>query len=197
MLAAVVLAAGQSRRMGQNKLLLPLRGKPMFRHVVDIAAKTVDGPRILVTNTPEIAAYGLQNGFQIVSNLHSKQGIGTSVAVGCSCIPKEASGGIFFACDQPFLRAQTVQKLVRCYEAHNRIVVPTLHDVPKNPCIFPRRFFREICALDADRGGKQVYQKHSEEVVWVPMTGAREFTDIDTRVEYQAFSTVQQVPLSL
>ena len=67
MIAAVVLAAGLSRRMGQDKLRLPLGGRPLFAYSIDLAASLpfVD-ERVLVTNTPQIASYGAAHGFRAV-----------------------------------------------------------------------------------------------------------------------------------
>lgn len=186
--AAVILAAGYSRRMkDMDKLKLPLGGIPMYQHVIVLACTCGLFSTVrVVTNQSDIAAFATQNGAQVVENPLAAQGMGTSVAAGVRALPKNTEFCMFLTADQPFLAEDILHKLVKAACVQDKIAVPRVDGIPKSPCIFPARFFEQCKALSADRGGKGIYQQHLDEVVWVDFPDGRAWRDIDTEMDYSA-----------
>lgn len=186
--AAVILAAGLSRRMGKaDKLKLHIDGIPMYQHVILLAsASGLFSDGIVVTNQRDIAAFARTCGAQPVENPFAQQGQGTSVAAGARALPEDTDFCAFFTADQPFLTKEILRKLVDTAEQTGNIVVPRVNGVPKSPCIFPKRFFAQCKALSGETGGKGIYRQHLDEVVWVDFPDGNAWRDIDTAGDYSA-----------
>lgn len=186
--AAVILAAGYSRRMGQqDKLKLLVEGVPMYQRIITLACTcNLISHVIVVTNQSDIAAFARQSHAQSVENPLAAQGMGTSVSAGCRALPKYTDFCIFLTADQPFLTVDILCTLVQTACRTGNIVVPRVGGQPKSPCVFPARFFEQCKALSADQGGKGVYRAHLDEVTWVNIADGPAWRDIDTAYDYSA-----------
>lgn len=194
MTAAVVLAAGLSRRMGeQDKLRLPVGGAPMYRHALTLAADVAD-TCLVVTNDPGLAAEGEEMGVRAVPSPRAAEGMGYSVAAGAAALDARADYALFLGADQPFLQPATVQQLVHLAQESDCIAVPRVDGKPCAPCVFPRRFFGELAALTGDTGGRAVWKQHADEVRFWDTPNTAEFADIDTPESYQRLAGLDFPP---
>lgn len=186
--AAVILAAGMSRRMGDtDKLTLCIGGMPMYQHGIALSCGCgLFSAVVVVTNQPEIAAFAQQRGARVVNNPRAKQGQGTSVAAGTCALPKDTDFCVFLAADQPFLTKEILKLLTETAERTGNIVVPRVCGMPKSPCIFPKRFLEQCKALSGETGGKGIYRQHLDEVTWVDFPDSAAWRDIDTARDYNA-----------
>lgn len=185
MIAAVVLAAGLSLRMGEtDKLWLPVGDAPMYRHALALAA-AVGETCLVVTNDPGLAAEGQEMGFRAVPSPRAAEGMGYSVAAGAAALDARADYALFLSADQPFLRPETVRQLVRLAQESHCIAVPRVDGKPCAPCVFPRRFFGKLAALAGETGGRSVWKRHADEVRFWDAPNQAEFADIDTPETYQ------------
>ena len=183
--AAVVLAAGRSTRMGgPNKMLAQLRGKPLVRMVAEQALASKASPVIVVTGHQaeevEKALAGLNVTF--VRNPDFASGLASSVKTGVGAVPTDAAGAMVCLGDMPLIEAKLIDKLIGAFspERGSLIVVPTCDGRRGNPVLWSRRFFGELMGLSGDIGGRHLVDHHSEAVVEVPVDGDGAFLDIDT-----------------
>ncbi|MBN9013478.1 MAG: molybdopterin-binding/glycosyltransferase family 2 protein, partial [Rhizobiales bacterium] len=183
--AAVVLAAGRSTRMGgPNKMLAQLGGKPLVRMVAEQALASKASPVIVVTghqaDEVEKALAGLNVTF--VRNADFASGLASSVKTGVGAVPTDAAGAMVCLGDMPLIEAKLIDKLIGAFspERGSLIVVPTCDGRRGNPVLWSRRFFGELMGLSGDIGGRHLVDHHSEAVVEVPVDGDGAFLDIDT-----------------
>ena len=179
-IGCVILAAGNARRFGQNKLLTLYEGRTLIRRAFDAVPAEGLGPVTVVTQYDAVAALAGDYGFGVVRNPAPERGISSSVALGAAAIGGDCAGLLFLAADQPLLRRETVAALADRFLADpTRIVVPTAEGRRGSPCVFPISLRGELLALTGDRGGSQVIRKHPELVDEFPVP-ARELLDVDT-----------------
>ncbi|MGB3864637.1 MAG: molybdopterin-binding/glycosyltransferase family 2 protein [Xanthobacteraceae bacterium] len=183
--AAVVLAAGRSTRMGgPNKMLAELGGKPLVRLVAEQALASKASPVIVVTGHQaedvEQALAGLNVTF--VRNPDFATGLASSVKTGIGAVPTDAAGAMVCLGDMPLIDARLLDKLIGAFspERGSLIVVPTCDGRRGNPVLWSRRFFGELMGLSGDIGGRHLVDHHSEAVVEVAVDGEGAFLDIDT-----------------
>jgi molybdenum cofactor cytidylyltransferase len=184
-IAAVILAAGRSTRMGgPNKLLAELGGKPLVRTVTEQALASKASDVIVVTghqaSEVEKALAGLRVKF--VRNPDFAAGMSSSVKAGIAAVSREADGAVVGLGDMPLIDAQLIDRLIDAFapDQGNLIVVPVSDNRRGNPVLWSRRFFDELMMLDGDIGARHLIAKHSEAVAEVVVEGHGAFLDIDT-----------------
>lgn len=181
----VLLAAGDSRRFHGNKLLSDWNGKPMFRAIVDQVQLLPEGTftdQIIVTQYDAIAAELLPLGFQVVRNQKSFLGISHSIHLALNQIGEETEAVCFAVCDQPWLTAETIGRLLRGWSDSSK-GIGCLKDQGKmgNPVVFSRTYFPELYQLSGDAGGKLVVRQHLDDLWTCQPAAARELEDIDEK----------------
>jgi molybdenum cofactor cytidylyltransferase len=184
-IAAVVLAAGQSTRMGgPNKLTAEIGGKPLVRIAAEEALASRADPVIVVTGHDrelvEAALTGLD--VRLVHNPDYAQGLGTSLKTGIAAVPGEADGVVVCLGDMPQVTAALIDRLIAGYDAEKgALVVAPIRDGQRgNPVLWSRRFFRDLMAVTGDVGARHVLASYGEAVVEVPVQEAGAFVDVDT-----------------
>jgi molybdenum cofactor cytidylyltransferase len=193
-IAAVILAAGRSTRMGgPNKLLAELGGKTLVRIVTEQALASKAQAVIVVTGHQaeqvEKALQGLNVKF--VRNPDFAGGLASSVKAGIAAVPANADGAVICLGDMPLISAHLIDRLIEAFapDRGNLIAVPVSDGRRGNPVLWSRRFFSELMALDGDIGARHLIAKHSAAVAEVPVEGFGAFLDIDTP---QALAEAQQ-----
>jgi len=184
-IAAVVLAAGRSTRMGgPNKLLAEIRERPLVRIVVDEAVASHAKPVIVVVGHErgevEKALAGLP--VQFVHNPDFAQGLGTSLKAGIAAVPAEADGAIVCLADMPQVDASLLNRLIAAFDPDRGalIVMPTAEGRRGNPVLWSRRFFPDLMAIEGDVGARHFIGRYSEAAVEVPLEGKAALVDVDT-----------------
>jgi molybdenum cofactor cytidylyltransferase len=190
--AALVLAAGRSSRMGgPNKLLETIAGRPLVRVVVEAALASRARPVIVVTGYQrervEAALAGLPVTF--VHNPSFADGLGTSLRAGVTAVPAEVDGVIVCLGDMPQVDASLIDRLVGAFEPDKGalVVVPTIAGQRGNPVVWSRRFFPDLMAVEGDVGARHLIGRYAEAVTEVVLSGNAALTDIDTPEALEAF----------
>jgi molybdenum cofactor cytidylyltransferase len=183
--AAVILAAGRSTRMGgPNKLLAELGGKALVRIVTEQALASKAQSVIVVTghqaDEVEAALQGLR--VTCVRNPDFAQGLASSLKAGIAAVPDDADGAAICLGDMPLIDARLIDRLIEAFapDRGNLIVVPVSDTGRGNPVLWSRRFFQELLTLDGDIGARHLIARHSEAVAEVTVEGFGAFLDIDT-----------------
>lgn len=181
MIAAVFLASGRGKRFGGDKLLWPVEGVPMAERV--FRTLPPDIPGIVVAGSGDVAALAHKYPhLTVVENHAGRDDVAQTIRMGMESLPEQAEGALFFVCDQPWLKQESVLRLAEAFQKDpNKIYVLSHGDRMGNPCLFPRDFFPALMSLPPDTGGKSVIAAHPERVCLVPAADARELTDVDYR----------------
>jgi molybdenum cofactor cytidylyltransferase len=184
-IAAIVLGAGRSSRMGgPNKLLAEIGGKPLVRIVVDQVLASRARPVIVVTGHQRERVEAALNGLPVkfVHNPHFADGLGTSLRAGVGALPAEVDGAIVCLGDMPQVDAALIDRLIGAFDpdAGALAVVPTIDGKRGNPVVWSRRFFPDLMAVEGDIGARHLIGRYTEVVAEVPLTGTAALTDVDT-----------------
>ena len=184
---AVVLAAGSSRRMGQNKLLLPLGKETVVRRSVRTAIESgVDQVVVVLGHESARVARELV-GLSCVSvvNADHEGGVGTSLHLGVARAAADARAVVIVLADMPFVTSEMVATLVERYRATGApLVVSEYGDVEAPPILYDRALFPELLGTPGERCAKQVVRAHKAEAIVVawPEEALR---DIDVNEDYE------------
>jgi molybdenum cofactor cytidylyltransferase len=183
-IAAVVLAAGASSRMGSNKLLTEIGGKPMVRRVVEAVAATAATPVIVVTGKDaekvEAALAGCT--VRLVNNPEFAKGLSSSLKCGMKALPEDCNGAVILLGDMPDVSAALIDKLIAAFNPmEGRAICVATHGGKRgNPVLFARRFFAEMESIEGDVGARGLIGAYPELVCEVEAGTDAPLIDIDT-----------------
>lgn len=182
--AAVVLAAGRSSRMGTNKLLEDLHGKPVVRHVVEATLASRAGPVTVVTGHQaaevSLALVGLNVTF--VHNPRFAEGMATSLQTGIEAVPDTSAAALVMLGDMPLVTPAIINRLVDNLAGHAaaRAVVPIAEGRRANPVIIARSLFSSVDKLSGDAGARKLLDQCGDDVVEVMIEHDGVLLDVDT-----------------
>jgi molybdenum cofactor cytidylyltransferase len=184
-IAGLVLAAGFARRMGRQKLLLELRGKPVLRWSVEAVLPHV-GDTVVVTGqddeTVRAALTGLPVRFAV--NPRPQAGQGSSIAIGAAALKPWTAAVLVALGDQPRLPEGLIARLLAERERSGKaIVAPVYRGTQGTPVLFSAEVFNELRALDGDAGARAVVQARPERVARVEIDAPMP-PDVDTPEDY-------------
>lgn len=183
-IAAVVLAAGRSTRMGgPNKLLATLDGKPLVRHAAEAAlASRADSVTVVTGHMAAEVAAALDGlDVRVVHNPDYAEGLSTSMRTGIGAVPEAAEAAVILLGDMPRVDAAVVDRLIEAYDPARGalVIVPTAAGQRGNPVLISRRFFPDLMAVAGDVGARQVLRGYPEAIVEIEL-GAAVALDLDT-----------------
>lgn len=190
--AALVLAAGLSRRMGRNKMLLPFGGRPMIARVIEglRAAEKLSSITVVTGHESQeiLAAAGEYTDVAFVHNAdYIEGGMLSSVQAGVRALPKACDAFFLVLGDQPMVLPETLNALRKAILSGDAsIAVPTYSGKRGHPALIARRFANEILMLGANDTLKTLMLRHAEETYHVAVDDPATVHDIDTPEDYEA-----------
>ena len=188
--AAIVLAAGRSRRFGdRNKLLVPVAGVPMVRRVAETALASRARPVIVVTGHAAADVRAALAGLPLVfaRNPDHGSGLAGSLKTGLAAVPAECDAALVLLGDMPQIRCATLDALIAALDpdAGHTVAVPTYRGRRGNPVIWHRTHFPALMAIAGDAGARVLLPKLGAAVRRLAVDDPGVLADIDRADDLQ------------
>jgi molybdenum cofactor cytidylyltransferase len=183
--AAIVLAAGSSSRMGRPKQLLELDGEPLVRRAARIAIAAGADEVVIVARPGDAAIAAAVKGrrVRVVENPKAAEGMGTSIVCGVEAVDQEAAV-LVVLCDQARVTGGHMRELIRIHHIQPKAIVVTEYaGIEGVPAIFPAWCRPELRALTGDRGARSIVEAHREALISIAFEDAS--IDVDTMEQYR------------
>ena len=184
----IILAAGNSNRLGSAKQLLPYQGSSLLQRAITAAEATGYAPIVLVLGAyaPEILAHHPDLNINLIINDSWEQGISSSISAGISkmiALEPDTKNIIISVADQPFIQPAVFTALVEeSQQSGKRIVASKYAETIGTPALFNELYFDELLALAGNTGAKPILQRYAKDVATIPFELGH--IDIDTQTDY-------------
>ncbi len=191
MISAILLGAGESKRMGFDKLSLPWGKRTVFEQCFETLLHSRVGEVVIVRSLQSLQSKGVMNlsggkKIKMITNPRPAKGMSTSIRKGLGAIRPGSDGILIALGDQPFLKARTINSLIHAFEqGKGRIIVPSFRGRTGHPVIFHRAYKQELMNLKGDVGGRSVVERHREDVWVVRVKSIGVVKDMDTWQDYE------------
>ena len=194
MISAILLGAGESKRMKMNKLSLPWGRETVFEHCFNTLLRSKVREIIVVLNKQneemkdwfDKRSAGTTKKVKVTVNPRYRRGMSTSIHKGLEVMDPRSEGILISLGDQPLLRTRTINVILRAFQQRREgIVVPSFKGMKGHPVIFHRMFRKELLRLRGDTGGKPILLRYSKQIKTIPVRSEGIIKDIDTREAYQ------------
>jgi molybdenum cofactor cytidylyltransferase len=198
MICAIVFAAGHSRRMGTQKLLLPWGNKTVIAQVVDeILSSTVNKTFVVVAPDGEVQNALGGRDVSFVKNPKAETEMLESLRCGLRVLPADCEAVLVVLGDQPLITSALITQIIRTFrETNHGIVLPSFQGQRGHPMLFSMRFRDEVLRDFDDVGLKGLRARHPDEVFEMPISSPLMFDDIDTPEDYERLRARLNSPAS-
>ncbi len=190
--AAVILAAGNARRMGELKQVLPCRGEALVHRAARAALEAKLAPVVVVVGAEaeRVARAVADLPVRIAYNPHGAEGQSTSVRAGLAALPTGVDGEVFLPADQPFITAEVLRMLVEGLNAGAQVVAPEVEGHITSPVLFSAALFGELAALEGDSGGRALFSRYPP--LRISWHDPRLAVDVDSPEDYERWCGVER-----
>jgi molybdenum cofactor cytidylyltransferase len=181
--SAIVLAAGQAKRMGQLKQLMPLGASTILEQTLDnlLSSKLTEVIVVLGYKAEEIRKIISGRPVKIVVNPDYRKGMGTSIAAGLKFVDSQTRAVMLVMGDQPYVDSPTINRLLDAFSSSQKgIAIPSYKGKRGHPLIFSRKYEKPLSNLSGDIGGREIIKEHPDDVLEVPVDCKGIIIDIDT-----------------
>ena len=185
---AIVLAAGKSTRMKQQKLLMPFNGKTIVETVISKIIPVLKSNIMIVlgSNCNEIEPIIDQMQVQSCFNKNFEEGMLSSVVCGFNSLPDSAEAAIVFLGDQPQISTDVIQKVAEAWKHSDKgIVIPTFKGKRGHPVLIETNYKSDINLLDSSKGLRQLMIENPDDISEIEVAEDEILRDIDTPADYQ------------
>lgn len=191
MTASIILAAGQSRRMGAQKLLLPIHGQPMIAHIADQVLRSAVDHTIIVTSAdPRIPAALAGRPVHCTINPDPAGDMLSSIRCGLRVLPAGCDAVLLVLGDQPGLLPEIIDPLIAAFgQTHHTILVPTFGGHRGHPLLFSTCHCDAVLTNFDTEGLRGLLRAHPSDILEVPLEHPEILTDIDRPEDYQRLNS--------
>ncbi|HLX67725.1 MAG TPA: nucleotidyltransferase family protein [Puia sp.] len=187
----IILAAGNSSRLGRPKQLLPYQGKTLLSHVVSEALAAHLHPVVVVTGAYQAEIEDSLRGQPVALTFNPdwETGMASGIAAGLKAalaIEPQLQALIVAVCDQPYISAGLFGSLMEKHAVSGKRMIASFYsEICGTPVLFDKHYFNELAALAGDAGAKQLLKRHPDDVATVPFPKGS--IDIDTAEDLKIF----------
>ena len=190
-IGCVLMAAGNAKRFGDNKLNKKLNGQSL----IDRALNAVPSEKLykvaVVSQYEEVIKKAVNRGFIGVKNEHPDYGISHTIKLGIDTL-SDCDAIMFMVSDQPLLKKDSVKKMLDFYNENSDFIVGMSYNgVRGNPCVFPKEFYAELRKLREDHGGNTVIRMHEDRLRLFETQHPDELSDIDTKEDLEKLQNTE------
>ncbi|MFZ2054118.1 MAG: nucleotidyltransferase family protein [Candidatus Aminicenantales bacterium] len=192
MIWAVVLAAGESRRMEQPKLLLPYGNETIIETVVRTVVSSSVDRTLVVLGARRREIEEKIRGFSVkkVINREFRKGMFSSVLCGLGSLPRSARAAVLVLADQPGIPSRVVDSLIESFCREKKgIVIPVYGKKRGHPLLLDLKYRREVEALPPEAGLRGLLRRHPEDILEVRVSSSEILRDIDSPADYRKTRT--------
>ncbi|MGB9628448.1 MAG: molybdenum cofactor cytidylyltransferase [Thermodesulfobacteriota bacterium] len=186
--SAILLGAGESKRMGVDKLSLPWGRETVLEHCFKTLLQS-DIREVVVVLSERNKNFKDRfqgNKVKVVVNPNPERGMSSSIKRGIKAIDPKSQGILIALGDQPFLKTRTINALIHAFSSKKgKIVVPSYEGTKGNPVLFDRCYREELLSLEGDVGGRSIVEKFSKNVRLLRTKSKGVVRDIDTWEDYK------------
>ena len=195
-IGGLLLAAGESARLGQPKQLLEWNGTPLVEHAARTALRAGLHPVIVVVGcrAGDVRA-ALKSPVAIVENPDWRAGMSTSLRAGLQALPADVDAAIMLLVDQPRLSETHLRAMIDAYERLKKLIVVSAHRGRRaSPALFDRSLFDSLMRVSGDVGGRPVVEANPDLVAQVEAADELELADVDTVEDWQRIANGCALP---
>jgi molybdenum cofactor cytidylyltransferase len=188
MICAIVLAAGESRRMGSHKLLLPFGSKTVIAHIVDQLLRSVVNKVLVVVGHDEerVAEQLSGSSVEVVTNPNYRAGMLSSVRCGLQALPQECEAVVVALGDQPAITAELVNEMVQSFGSTDKgILLPVYRGNRGHPITFSTTYRNEILTHYDDVGLRGLLHAHPDDILELDVSTPAVLSDMDYPEDYR------------
>jgi len=189
MVSAILLAAGESKRMDKPKQLMPLGKTTILEQTIDnlLGSRVSEVIVVLGYRAEEVMKKIAVKPIKITINPAYHRGMSTSIVTGLNSVDDRAQAVMLALADQPFIDSPTINRLIAEFLSHNKgIAIPVYRGRRGHPVIFAIKYKEELLELTGDVGGRQIIRQHPDDILEVAVNSESIITDIDTTSDYQS-----------
>ena len=187
-LGCVIMAAGASRRFGENKLLRTLGGKALYQRALEAVPADVFSQVAVVTACQPMAELAHRLDFSVIDNCEPEKGVSLTIRLGLEAL-SDCDGVLFMTADQPLLTQTGIRTVAETFlREPDCIAAASADGVRGNPCLFPKALFPALLALEGDTGGSRIIRANPGLLRLAELPG-KELADADTAEDLQALET--------
>ena len=186
MVSAILLAAGEAKRMGKLKQLMPLGNSTIVEQTIDnlLSSKVHEVIVVVGYRAEEVIRRIATKPIKIAVNPIYQQGMGTSIITGLSQVDSRAQAIILVLGDQPFVDSQTINRLMDEFDTHDKgIVIPVHQGRRGHPIIFSLKYRAQLSELKGDIGGREIIREYPDDILEVTVDCEGINIDIDTMAQ--------------
>ena len=184
-IGVLILAAGESKRMGKSKQLLSWGNNNFLDHTINQASSLNSKICVVLGANSKKIANNITNSTKIIVNQNWKKGIGSSLSYGTKIFGKDKDALLILLCDQPLISSEFLDLMLKKYNSNSDKIIATSYNKRAGvPAIFPKKYFADLELLNKDFGASKFMLNEKSNTILIDSMGKN--IDIDTQEQYKA-----------